>query len=225
MSSSDEGIPSTQEEESVLMWVWGEVTGSYINIFLTLAIVYLIYKIIFPQEEVFTPPPPQPDPLKPQDMTIDQLKKYDGVHADGEGYVCMAVLGTIFDVTKGKRFYGPGGPYAAFAGRDASRGLATFDVSVMTDQYDDLADLKPDEMQQVQDWHAQFSEKYTVVGKLIRPKEAANQTSEAGKAGEDGEAANQTSAGEQTNAGELSKEDTEDCTGDKEDDYAKSFVN
>merc|ERR1711902_64204 len=76
-------------------------------------------------------------------MTLTELKKYDG--SGPEGRVCVGVLGKIYDVTKGKRFYGPGGPYAGFAGRDASRGLATFSVDAITDEYDDLLDLKPGE--------------------------------------------------------------------------------
>ena len=64
-----------------------------------------------------------------------------------------------------------GGPYSGFAGRDASRGLATFSVDPVSDDYDDLSDLKPSEMEQVQEWELQFSEKYDLVGKLLKPGE------------------------------------------------------
>ena len=39
-------------------------------------------------------------------MNNSQLLKYDGSDADGR--ICVAVNGKIFDVTRGKRFYGPG---------------------------------------------------------------------------------------------------------------------
>ena len=52
------------------------------------------------------PPPPPLPPLKKQDMTLIQLKQYDGTGE--EGRVCVAVNGKVYDVTKGKRFYGPG---------------------------------------------------------------------------------------------------------------------
>ena len=42
-----------------------------------------------------------------------------------------------------------GGPYSAFAGHDASRGLATFEVQKVSDTPDDLSDLKPSELEQV----------------------------------------------------------------------------
>ena len=60
-----------------------------------------------------------------------------------------------------------GGPYSAFAGRDASRGLATFSVEPVSEDYDDLSDLKPHEMDQVKEWELQFSEKYTLVGESV----------------------------------------------------------
>lgn len=50
-----------------------------------------------------------------------------------------------------------GGPYSAFGGRDASRGLATFKVtSSDTEEYDDLSDLDTMEMDSVREWEMQF---------------------------------------------------------------------
>lgn len=49
-----------------------------------------------------------------------------------------------------------GGPYAAFGGRDASRGLATFSVTASEVEYDDLSDLSPPEMDSVREWEMQF---------------------------------------------------------------------
>lgn len=40
----------------------------------------------------------------------------------------MAVKGVVFDVTEGKRFYGPGGNYHMMAGKDVSRAMATQDL-------------------------------------------------------------------------------------------------
>lgn len=50
-----------------------------------------------------------------------------------------------------------GGPYASFAGRDASRNLATFSVVANDkDEYDDLSDLSAMEMDSVREWEMQF---------------------------------------------------------------------
>ena len=77
--------------------------------------------------------------------------------------VYLAVRGKVFDVTPGKNFYGPGGPYENFAGRDASRGLAcgSFDEDMLTQNLygplDDLSGLGHDEMQALQDWEDRFT--------------------------------------------------------------------
>lgn len=87
--------------------LWDELT-SPINLVLVAFIVYLIYKIIqskFESEVVVAPAPP-PLPKIRKDLTVAELKQYDGTQADGR--VLLAVNSVIFDVTKGKRFYGPG---------------------------------------------------------------------------------------------------------------------
>jgi len=161
-----------ETETSMVKWAWAELSSSWLNLGLTAAIVYLLYKILFQKEqEPPTPPEPPKPPVKKQDMTLQQLRVYDGESEACDGSICVAVNGKIFDVTRGKRFYGPGGPYSSFAGRDASRGLATFSVEPVSDEYDDLSDLKPSEMEQVKEWELQFSEKYELVGRLLKPGE------------------------------------------------------
>ena len=53
------------------------------------------------------------------------------------------------------------GPYGVFAGRDASRALALFDLSekCLPNEYDDLSDLGPSEMEDVKNWADNFTRK------------------------------------------------------------------
>ena len=112
------------------------------------------------------------DKMPKQDFTLEQLKHYDGVKSEG-GRLLVGILGKVFDVSAAADFYGPGGPYSVFAGHDASRALATFsvDAAQFKDSYDDLADLKPSQLESVKEWEMQFLEKYPVVGKLLKPGE------------------------------------------------------
>lgn len=103
----------------------------------------------------------------------DTLRKYDG---RSDPKVFIAIQGVVFDVTAGKGFYGPGGPYENFAGRDASRGLAlnSFDPSVLTpiaEPLDNLADLSAEEKESLDNWKSHFENKYKIVGSLHNPGE------------------------------------------------------
>lgn len=153
-----------------------EIVQSPLNIGLVCLIALLVYKIYKNRQTVPVHTKPEPKlPKLRKDFTVEELRQYDGNQADGR--VLVAVNGNVYDVTKGKRFYGPGkelfsfnmwnrkiinqnfilgGPYAAFGGRDASRGLATFSVATTTDDYDDLSDLNNTEMESVREWEAQF---------------------------------------------------------------------
>ncbi|XP_037070093.1 LOW QUALITY PROTEIN: membrane-associated progesterone receptor component 1-like [Pollicipes pollicipes] len=149
---------------------------SPVNLLLISACLYIMYKMWVRHKEENAPrrrPEPELPPLKKQDFTLEQLKFYCGDERC-DGRVLVAVNYKVFDVTKGKRFYGPGGPYAAFAGKDASRGLATFSVEG-GDNHDDLSDLTPMQMESVREWEAQFTDRYVYVGKLLKPGEKATE--------------------------------------------------
>lgn len=64
-----------------------------------------------------------------------------------------------------RMFYGPGGPYAMFAGRDASRALSlmSFDPKDLTGNTEGLSES---ELEVLQDWEYKFMEKYVKVGQL-----------------------------------------------------------
>lgn len=165
-------VPQSQTEESFLFSVISEIIYSPVNLFLVLIISILIYKIIKGRFEVpHSHQKSEPElPKLRRDFTVKELREFDGNQPDGR--VLVAVMGNVYDVTKGKRFYGPGGPYAAFGGRDASRCLATFSVTANDkDEYDDLSDLNTMEMDSVKEWEMQFKEKYDLVGKLLKPGE------------------------------------------------------
>nr|XP_043636106.1 membrane steroid-binding protein 2-like [Erigeron canadensis] len=107
------------------------------------------------------------EPVQIGEMTEDELRPYNG--SDPTKPLLMAIKGKIYDVSRSRMFYGPGGPYALFAGRDASRALAlmSFEPSDLTGNIDGLA---PSELEVLEDWEAKFEEKYVKVGQLVSEK-------------------------------------------------------
>lgn len=95
-------------EPGILTSIILEIVQSPLNISLVLLIVFLVYKIVKSRQDDrrFPPPAPELPKMKKRDFTVEELKKYDGTQEDGR--VLVAVNGNVYDVTRGKRFYGPG---------------------------------------------------------------------------------------------------------------------
>ncbi|KAI0175863.1 cytochrome b5 [Hypoxylon sp. FL1284] len=144
-----------------------------LNMILVLITLYTTYQLYKPSAPAALPREPPAVVFKT--FTPRTLLPYNGL--DGMP-VYLAVRGRVFDVTSGRNFYGPGGPYQNFAGRDASRGLAchSFDESMLTKDLDGPLDkldgLDADAMESLQGWEERFLDKYMVVGKLVAKDDA-----------------------------------------------------
>jgi membrane-associated progesterone receptor component len=116
--------------------------------------------------------------------TLDEISQYDGTgrkyksessvsgddenddYYDDDGPILFAADGIIFNVYKGRNFYGPGGEYHIFAGRDATRLLAK--TKVVEESSKELkTKLNIAERAALAAWIYTFKSKgYDIVGKL-----------------------------------------------------------
>lgn len=128
--------------------------------------------------------PPIPQPVQVGEITEEELKQYDG--SDPQKPLLMAIKHQIYDVTQSRMFYGPGGPYALFAGKDASRALAkmSFEEKDLTW---DISGLGPFELEALQDWEYKFKSKYATVGTVKVTGSEAEETPSASEPAETGE--------------------------------------
>lgn len=100
-----------------------EIFTSPLNLLLLGLCIFLLYKIVRGDQPGASgdndddEPPPLPR-LKPRDFTPAELRRYDGVQ---DPRILMAINGKVFDVTKGRKFYGPG-TEAGPGGRGDKRG-------------------------------------------------------------------------------------------------------
>ncbi|KAI9830407.1 MAG: hypothetical protein M1826_004830 [Phylliscum demangeonii] len=146
------------------------------------------------------PAPAHPRTLPPtvfQTFTPRTLQAYNGLpRPGGPARIYLAIRRRVFDVSAAPQFYGPRGPYAAFGGHDASRGLAkgSFDpdeaglrrADYLTGPLDGLADLTVEEHAALVDWEERFEEKYPVVGRLVEEEGEKMREGEAGREGGEG---------------------------------------
>lgn len=88
-----------------------EIVSSPLNLSLLALCLFLLYQIIRgdrpraqPDGEEDEAPPPLPK-LKRRDFTMAELRPFDGAQ---NPRILMAVNGKVFDVSRGRKFYGPG---------------------------------------------------------------------------------------------------------------------
>lgn len=133
-------------------------------VFLATTLVLLLSSALGPQQ-----PPLDLDSMgggeSVGDITPEELSKHDG--RDPFRPIYLSIKGTVYDVTPGRSFYGPGGGYAAFAGKECARALAKMSMSG-EDISGDLEGCSDKELGVLADWEAKLSAKYKVVGKVWR---------------------------------------------------------
>ena len=93
----------------------------------------------------------------------EELKAYDG--ADEKGPILMSVKGDVFNVWKGRNFYGPGGEYHIMGGKDATRFLAKNRLEEESDD-ERKVELNIAERANLEAWYWTIKNKYQLVGRL-----------------------------------------------------------
>ncbi|TNM84691.1 neuferricin [Takifugu flavidus] len=96
-------------------------------------------------------------------LSSHELSLYDG--QKGSRGLYLAILGQVFDVHKGYKHYGPGGPYHFMTGKDASLAFITGDFTEIG-LTDDVSSLSPLQVMALYDWLTFYQKHYQPVGLL-----------------------------------------------------------
>lgn len=98
-------------------------------------------------------------------VTLNELAAHGSINGTLRPY-WLTILGRIYDVDKGETHYGPKGGYSFFTGCDGSKGFVTGDF---TDEglTDDVSELSPLQLLDLEDWQKFYDKDYTFLGKLI----------------------------------------------------------
>ncbi|EFJ44989.1 hypothetical protein VOLCADRAFT_64254 [Volvox carteri f. nagariensis] len=103
-----------------------------------------------------------------RDFTAGELARHDG--SDKSLPLYLSIKGVVYDITKGKDYYGPDGVYP-FAGKEVARAFALFSTEE-TDCNDNLEGLSYTELENLRDWTARFNSKYPIIGRLVATKQS-----------------------------------------------------
>jgi membrane-associated progesterone receptor component len=157
-----------------------DILDSWASFFVALIIFFVLQYVWnrFTSEAAQVPEQPTAPRRKaaePRDYKRSELVKFDGL-VDPSGPILIGVEGKVFDVSQspgGIAFYGPGGPYHCFAGKDATLALAkgsTEDEDLVQDTVNwrqpDISKIGDDEREDLEGWKDLF-QKYEMVGDLL----------------------------------------------------------
>lgn len=137
--------------------------------FLSLAIIRVYAKLVEPSKQTKPIMQSSTPASAARRITESELKAATG---ENGAPIYIAVKDpwssqtSVFDVSSGADFYGPGGPYNIFAGKDATHGLATSstDPTKVTGDISKLTEHQKDTHLQ---WYAKYTSKYPVVGYVV----------------------------------------------------------
>ncbi|KAL5508103.1 hypothetical protein ACEPAH_5721 [Sanghuangporus vaninii] len=157
----EEPDPTAQEEVGLLGLLKFIV---YCLLFLALVSKFFTGSFVFDLESKL----PTLKSLLPRNerlLSEEGLSKYDG--SDSSKPIYLAIDGLVYDVTEGRRMYGPGGSYHFMAGRDAARAFAT--GCFATHQTHDIRGLSDKELKGLEHWKNFFAnhKKYTKIGRVL----------------------------------------------------------
>ncbi|KAJ7988807.1 hypothetical protein DPEC_G00313030 [Dallia pectoralis] len=125
-------------------------------------------------DDVKLKPKPASKPVRL--FTDDDLKRHDGSEEGRPIY--MAVKGVVFDVTKGKEFYGKGAAYNVLAGKDCTRAVAKMSLEP-SDLTSDITGLSEEQIQSLESvFEGTYKKKYPIVGyttmRILNPDGSPN---------------------------------------------------
>ncbi|XP_029348956.1 neudesin [Echeneis naucrates] len=105
----------------------------------------------------------KPETKKPVRLfTEEELQRHDG-REEGQP-ILMAVKGVVFDVSKGKEFYGRGAPYNALVGKDSTRAVAKMSLAP-EDLTSDTTGLTEEQLESLESvFEGTYKAKYPIVG-------------------------------------------------------------
>jgi len=95
-------------------------------------------------------------------FTKEELSTFKG---ENDGPIYLALMGKVFDVTNGRDFYGPGGGYSFFTGKDGTRGFVSGDFTP-AGLIDDISGLDDDDYLGVKNWIDFYAKDYAFIGKV-----------------------------------------------------------